>query len=306
MLRAPSCLAALLRVCCPRAGLPSGAEGWQARASWGRELQHPLQGRVCVPRAVLVTACCTATPRMPHQRRDQPALAADRRAGGARCARTQSRSRTNLGIAVPAAPNLRPKHHQPLGAPAAELQVGCQLAAFRHSQHGPIGFRRAACQRRDQRGVAAQSSSPGRGAVQRHRAVCDRLQARPVQWCGPTTVVARPARRPPPPPAPREPKPARRFWRAWPKGRSVGTRGRGPHNGRPADHCLVRGRNGSGTAAKGSRRRRRSASCMAWGSSVSAGSLGMAASHVPACAPPCERSKALEAGGRAGSNTRSR
>ena len=46
------------------------------------------------PRAVLVTACCTATPSMPHQRRDQPALAAVRRAGGARCARTRSRSRT--------------------------------------------------------------------------------------------------------------------------------------------------------------------------------------------------------------------
>ena len=43
MLQAPSCLArGLLHLS------PSGAEGWQAWANWGRELQHPLQGRACV------------------------------------------------------------------------------------------------------------------------------------------------------------------------------------------------------------------------------------------------------------------
>ena len=46
------------------------------------------------PRAVPATTCWTATASIPHQRLDHPAAAAVLTAGGARCARTRTRSRT--------------------------------------------------------------------------------------------------------------------------------------------------------------------------------------------------------------------
>ena len=52
------------------------------------------------PSAVLATACCTVTLSMPHQRRVQPALAAEHKAGGARCARTRSKSRKKRWASV--------------------------------------------------------------------------------------------------------------------------------------------------------------------------------------------------------------
>ena len=57
------------------------------------------------------------------------------------------------------------------------------------------------------------------------------------------------------------------------------------------------------SAVFGRHAQRRSASCMACGASVSAGSLGTAASQAPPCGPPCERRSALEAGCREGNNT---
>ena len=56
----------------------------------------------------------------------------------------------------------------------------------------------------------------------------------------------------------------------------------------------------------GRRKRRRSASCMACGCKVVAGSMGTAVSQAPACGPACERTSALALGGKVGRNTRSR
>ena len=56
------------------------------------------------PGAVIATAYCTATLSMPHPRRVQPALAAARKAGGARCARTRSIAQRASGCGIPVPP----------------------------------------------------------------------------------------------------------------------------------------------------------------------------------------------------------
>ena len=61
------------------------------------------------PRAVLATACWTATASIPHQCLDHPAAAAVLTAGGARCARTRTRSRTKRA----ASPFQRPPTSDP-------------------------------------------------------------------------------------------------------------------------------------------------------------------------------------------------
>ena len=67
-----------------------------------------------------LSVCCTATPSMPHQRRDQrrdqPAAAARRRAGGARCDRTRRRWCTRR----PASSFQRP----PISAPRTTSSCG--------------------------------------------------------------------------------------------------------------------------------------------------------------------------------------
>ena len=68
-----------------------------------------------------------------HQRRDQPAAAARRRAGGALCDEAAS-------LAIPAPADLRAKNHELLWPSAAELRVCGPFAALGYPEHGPICF----------------------------------------------------------------------------------------------------------------------------------------------------------------------
>ena len=80
---------------------PAGAASSSTRSSGGASRWCGCSGAgQARPSAVVATACCTATLSMPHQRRVQPARAAGRRAGGARCARTRSKSRKKRWASV--------------------------------------------------------------------------------------------------------------------------------------------------------------------------------------------------------------
>ena len=74
---------------------PSGAAWWMTLSSGGPSPASGCSGcRKAPPRAVLATACCTATESMFHQRLAQAAVAAARTRRGARYALRRTRSRT--------------------------------------------------------------------------------------------------------------------------------------------------------------------------------------------------------------------
>ena len=147
----------------------SGADCWLAWRGAGQ----------ADPRAVLVTACCTDTASMVHQRLAHAEEAALRTPGGARWARTRTRSRTSW-----CAPAF---HRPPTSLPSTTSCWGPLLssgyaALFRGSATrkaapscAAAGLRETcACQRRHECGVAAQ------GFSERRRSVNYEVQAAPV------------------------------------------------------------------------------------------------------------------------------
>ena len=87
----------------PRRGRLLGALGsarQRTSPSNGPPPPADRSGDIQRPRTVLQTARCTATARMPHQRRLQPARATRRTTGAARLARTRASCRTKAAAAA--------------------------------------------------------------------------------------------------------------------------------------------------------------------------------------------------------------
>ena len=147
-LHGPFSLASVLGACCTlrRSLLPHQIPTGRVAADGSALLRQ--QGRALVPvraptvgsrgeaparltrgQCMLVTACCTDTASMAHQRLAHADDAALRTAGGARWARTRTRSRSNW---------CAPAFHRPPTSLPSTLRVGGSLPALSDPQGGSV------------------------------------------------------------------------------------------------------------------------------------------------------------------------
>ena len=150
-----------------------------------------------------MTACCTDTTSMVHQRLAHADEAALHTAGGACWARTRTRSRTSwCAPACHRPPTSLPSTTSCWGPP---FRVRSSLAVLGHPQGGSIvgsstGLRETcACQRRHECGVAAEgpsSATPGGGGppAELYIRVLPSLEAMPHSASTMPTTVSRTAR----------------------------------------------------------------------------------------------------------------
>ena len=216
-----------------------------------------------------MTACCTDTASMVHQRLAHADEAALRTAGGARWARTRTRSRTSW-----CAPAF---HRPPTSLPSTTSCWGPLFSSGYAALLSVLGDPQCASQRRHECGVAAQ------GPSERRRSVNYEVQAAPVIGADVGCCCVRQ-------PLLGDHLPIRTH------GLPSHTHPRTLYDLRPASYqtsaCASEGVvaksvhfSSQRLAHKGSgrRRRRRTAKSIAWGGSAQAGPLGMAVNQAPAC-----------------------
>ena len=303
---------------CPRGrrlGPVAGAKPTMS-ASRGPSSAMAVAGRSHSPlRAVVATACWTATLSKLHQRRRQPLAALARTAGGARGARVRTKRRRSASQSRcqrpptsqastrrrcgpgPRSSGYRSSLRRRAASRAAPsvrwdwcAGMACRVSGLTRvaSQHSASPWGVAPCTTMSRRRWSSDGTAAGVAA----RACCG--MTRPS---GPTASRATRTQARSTMPARRPSAPLRGHASAWSPRESRAA----PQPGArlPAPHrCRAKG--------KGSRRRRRSAVCICSGRRVSPGSLGMAVSQAPACGPACERRRACSGAAREGSRVCSR
>ena len=282
-----ACLKVSLR--CGRRGRrlwPSGAAWWMTLSS-GRP--SPASGcsgcRQAPPRAVLATACCTATENMLHQRLAQAAVAAARTGRGARYALRRTRSRTKpRAWAFQRPPTSEPSTTSVCGPPRVSSGYAALrgvLAALSSTAPSTAVAHGCGCPRSRERGnqrASQHCASPLRSAPYTTRSSLRRSCA---PTCGAVVLASHCC------------------GTTWPSDPTASHRFPGDlhpgslHDlGPPGEESSARARKCVVAELK--------ASCIA------VGSVGIAASHAPACGPAWDRKSAWELGGMSGRSVRSR